>query len=188
MKPHTCPWWLAYTFDNPLRRLVHRPADLFHGLVREGDTVADLGCGLGYFSIALAELVGPTGNVIALDLQPEMVRRAAGRAERRGMRPRIDFRVCQPERLGLVEPVDFVLAFWMVHEVQSQRALLAEVHAALQPTGHLFIAEPKGHVSRRRFEATVERARAAGFGVSDGPRVRLSRAVVCTPGGGRREE
>jgi ubiquinone/menaquinone biosynthesis C-methylase UbiE len=181
MKPHTCPWWFAYTFDNRLRQLLHDPAVLFRDLVREGDTVADLGSGLGHFSIGLAGLVGATGKVIAVDLQPEMVRRAARRAERRGLLQRIDFRVCEPERLGLQEPLDFALAFWMVHEVPSQRALLAEVRAALRPTGRLLIAEPKGHVSARRFEATVERARAAGFAISEAPRVRLSRAVLCTP-------
>jgi ubiquinone/menaquinone biosynthesis C-methylase UbiE len=181
MTTHTCPWWLAYTFDNRLRRLLHDSAVLFRDLVREGDTVADLGSGLGHFSIGLAGLVGATGKVIAVDLQPEMVRRAARRAERRGLLPRIDFRVCQPERLGLQEPLDFALAFWMVHEVPSPRALLAEVRAALRPTGRLLIAEPKGHVSAQRFEATVERARAAGFAISEAPRVRLSRAVLCTP-------
>jgi ubiquinone/menaquinone biosynthesis C-methylase UbiE len=179
--PHVCPWWFAYTFDNGLRRLIHDPAVLFRGLVREGDTVADIGCGLGHFSLGLARLVGATGKVIAVDLQPEMVRRAGRRAERLGVRPRIDFRVCRPERLGLPEPLDFVLAFWMVHEVPSQRALLAEVRAALRPTGRLLIAEPKGHVSARRFEATVDRARAAGFAITESPPVRLSRAVVCTP-------
>jgi ubiquinone/menaquinone biosynthesis C-methylase UbiE len=181
MKPHTCPWWLAYTFDNRLRRLIHDPAVLLRGLVQEGDTVADLGCGLGHFSIGLAGLVGATGKVIAVDVQPEMVRRAARRAERRGLWQRIDFRVCQPDRLGLTQPMDFVLAFWMVHEVPSPRALLAEVRAALKPTGHLLIAEPRGHVSGHGFAATVEKARAAGFAISEAPRVRLSRAVVCTP-------
>jgi hypothetical protein len=33
---HVCPWWLAYTFDNPLRRLLHNPEKLLAGLVEEG--------------------------------------------------------------------------------------------------------------------------------------------------------
>jgi ubiquinone/menaquinone biosynthesis C-methylase UbiE len=182
MRPHTCPWWLAYTFDNPLRRLLHDPAALFRGLVKEGDTVVDIGCGLGHFSIGMARLVGASGKVIALDVQPEMVRRATGRAKRRGVRQRIDFRVAELERLGLSEPVDFVLAFWMVHEARNKGALLSEVRSALKPTGRFLIAEPRGHVSAQRFEATVEKARSAGFTVSQGPRVRLSHAVLCTPG------
>jgi ubiquinone/menaquinone biosynthesis C-methylase UbiE len=179
--PHTCPWWLAYTFDNPLRRLVHDPASLLRGLVAPGQTAVDIGCGLGYFSLALAELVGSTGQVVALDVQPEMIRRARRRAERRGVADRIDFRVCAPTRLGFTGVADFVLAFWMVHEAADQRALLAEVRSFLRPAGHLLIAEPKGHVSLARFVATAELARRSGFAVAEGPRIRFSRSAVCTP-------
>ena len=48
---HVCPWWLAYTFDNPLRRLVHNPEKMLQKFIKEGDTVVDIGCGMGYFSI-----------------------------------------------------------------------------------------------------------------------------------------
>jgi ubiquinone/menaquinone biosynthesis C-methylase UbiE len=86
---HVCPWWLAYTFDNPLRRLIHRTAAMFHGLVEEGMTVLDIGCGMGYFSIALAKIVGPRGLVIAVDLQPQMLNILRKRAEKAGMVDRI---------------------------------------------------------------------------------------------------
>ena len=80
-KHHICPWWLAYTFDNPLRHLLHRPAKIFAGLVQPGMTVADIGCGMGYFTLALAEIVGDAGKVIAVDVQHQMLdimqRRAA---------------------------------------------------------------------------------------------------------------
>ena len=179
--PHTCPWWFGYTFDNPLRRMVHDPRGILRGLVREGDTAVDIGCGLGYFSLALAEMVGPRGTVIALDLQPEMVRRAQRRASRRGLAGRIDFGTCAPDRLGLTSPVDFALAFWMVHEVTDPRALLAEVRSSLRPSGRFLIVEPRGHVSPGAFGETIRLSRAAGFDVVEGPPVRLSRAVVCTP-------
>jgi ubiquinone/menaquinone biosynthesis C-methylase UbiE len=177
---HICPWWFGYTFDNPLRRLFHDPAAMLAGLVGEGDTVADIGCGLGYFSIGLAGIVGRGGKVIAIDVQPEMIERARRRAERRGVADVIEFRVCAPDRLGLAERLDFALAFWMLHEVPRQSALLAEVRSALEPGGRLLIVEPKGHVGRERFDASVRRAIAAGFEVAPGPPVRLSRAVTCT--------
>src|SRR5512146_115103 len=107
---HTCPWWFAYTFDNRLRRLLHDPAEILGGLAHAGDTVVDVGCGLGYFTIALADLVGPHGRVIAVDLQSEMLKRARRRAARRGLLERIDFHQCTPERIGLSMRVDFVLA------------------------------------------------------------------------------
>ncbi len=56
---NVCPWWLCPTFDNPLRRLIHNPDRILAGLVRPGEIALDLGCGMGYFSIPLARLVGP---------------------------------------------------------------------------------------------------------------------------------
>jgi hypothetical protein len=45
-----CPWWLCFTFDNPVRRLLHNPEQILGGLIQPGQTVADIGCGMGYFS------------------------------------------------------------------------------------------------------------------------------------------
>ena len=64
---HTCPWWLLFTFDNPLRRLVHNPQEILRPYVERGDTVLDVGCGMGSFTLGLAELVGKDGRVIAAD-------------------------------------------------------------------------------------------------------------------------
>lgn len=180
-KPHTCPWWFGYTFDNPLRQLVHDPTTILGGLVTSGQSVVDVGCGLGYFSIALAKLVGPCGSVLALDVQQQMVKRAQRRAKRQGMADRIDFRVCAQDRLGLTSHVDFVLAFWVVHEVTDPKGLFAEVRSFLRPNGHFLIAEPKGHVRAARFAETVELARRVGYEVSGGPPVRFSRSIVCVP-------
>lgn len=179
--PHTCPWWFGYTFDNPLRRLVHDPGAILGGYVQAGQTVVDIGCGLGYFSIALAGMVGPGGKVLALDVQSQMIKRARRRAERRGVAERIDFRISSANQLGVNAPVDFVLAFWVVHEFADPEKLLIEVHSILQSHGQLLIVEPRGHVSASRFFDTVEFAKKAGFKTSNGPAVRWSRSVVCSP-------
>ena len=183
MDEHTCPWWLGYTFDNPIRRAIHDPALILGGFVGEGQTVVDIGCGLGYFSLAMARMVGPRGRVIALDIQAEMLARARRRAERRGVDGLIDFRPCEPDRLGLAGPVDFVLAFWMVHEVRDPAAFLAEIRSALKPSGRLLVVEPKVHVPASRFAETVRAAQQAGFEVAERPRVRFSRSVLCSPSG-----
>lgn len=180
--PHTCPWWFGYTFDNPLRRLVHDPEEILGDFVEPGQTVVDVGCGLGYFSIALAKIVGPSGKVIALDIQSQMIQRAKRRAESHRVANRIDFRLCNASKLGVKGPVDFVLAFWVVHEVADRKNLLIEVRSFLKSRGQLLIAEPKGHVSASRFAETVELARNVGFETSKGPVVRFSRSVICSPG------
>ncbi len=183
MDEHTCPWWFVLSFDNPLRRLVQRPRTILRDLVKEGDSVVDVGCGAGYFSLGLAQLVGAEGEVIALDIQPEMLNLARLRAKRRGLDSRIEFRLCEPENLGLENPVDFVLGFWMVHEVPDQLRLLSEIMSSLKPSGRFLLVEPKVHVPARRFARTVELAKSVGFDLIPGPKVWFSRSIVCSGSG-----
>ena len=69
MDGNICPWWLAYTFDNPFRRFFHSPEKIFGPYAADSITVLDVGCGMGFFSIGLAKLVGDRGCVIAADVQ-----------------------------------------------------------------------------------------------------------------------
>ena len=182
MPEHTCPPFLAVVLDNPLRRWLHRPASLLRGFVSPGATVADLGCGPGVFTLAMADLVGPTGRVVAIDVEPAMLARVRARAEAAGVLARLDLRRCEVDRLGLDEPLDFVLGFWMVHEVPDPEALLREVRAHLAPSGRFLLAEPLGHVPATAFARSVAMARAAGLHPCGRPAVRLSRAVLFAPG------
>jgi ubiquinone/menaquinone biosynthesis C-methylase UbiE len=178
MAKHVCPWWLAYTFDNPLRRFIHDPRRLLSAHVRPGMTVADLGCGLGFFAIGMAELVGREGRVLAVDRQPKMLEKAARRAAAAGVSERISFLPCRADRLEIPEPVDFALAFWMAHETPDVGNFFAQVRAALKPEGVLLVAEPRMHVTAGEFAGEVELARSAGLRVCAEPPVRLSRSVV----------
>ena len=173
-----CPWWLVYTFDNPLRRFLHDPSALLAGMVREGMTVADIGCGRGYFSIALARRVGDAGTVIAVDVQQKMLDMMVKRAQRAGVAPRIQPVLAAPDDIRVPGPVDFVLAFWMAHEVEDTARFFAQAYAALKAQGKMLVAELKMHVSEQRFRAIVQAARDAGFRDSEAPAIRLSRAVV----------
>jgi ubiquinone/menaquinone biosynthesis C-methylase UbiE len=178
MGEHTCPWWVVHTFDNPFRRLFQNPASILRGLVKEGQTVLDVGCGAGYFSLGLAKLVGPKGRVHALDVQPQMLDMARRRAARRALDSRIEFRRCESESLGLDQQFDLVLAFWMVHEVPNQEGILREIKSGLKADARCLLVEPKVHVPRARFEATVDLAKDMGFEVLPGPRVWFSRSIL----------
>ena len=178
--PHTCPWWFGYVIDNPIRRLIHNPKKVLGSFVSPGQTVVDIGCGFGYFSIALAKLVGPAGKVIALDIQPEMIQRAKRRAEKQNLANQIEFQVCEEDRLGVKGSADFVLAFWMVHEVADPEKFFTELKSVLKESGKILIAEPKGHVSARQFGKSLGIAEKMGFEVLDKLSVHFSRAVICT--------
>lgn len=175
---HVCPWWLAYSFDNPVRPLLHKPQRILAGLVNEGQTVADIGCGMGHFTLGMAQMVGTTGRVIAVDLQEKMLERVQQRAIMANLFSRIQCHPCQPDRLNLPVPIDFALAFWMVHEVPDARQFLQEIQEMLRPGGQLLIAEPKLHVSHAAFQQTIDIAQAVGYRCMAAPPVRFSYAAL----------
>lgn len=175
---HTCPWWLLFTFDNPLRSLIHDPQKILRPYVKQGETVLDIGCGMGFFTLDLAQFIGQNGRVIAADLQKQMLTGLQKRAEKAGLDERIQLCLSTPDDIGVDEVVDFALAFWMVHEVRQPTAFLSQIHELLVPGGNLLIVEPIIHVTGRAFEQTVSFAKGVGFRVVDQPRVRFSRAVL----------
>lgn len=175
---HVCSWRHVRTFDNFLRPLVHDPERLFAPYVREGMTVLDVGCGRGFASLGLARLVGEGGTVISADLQPEMLAMVGERAGKAGLMDRIFLHRCGERKVGVEEELDFVLAFWMVHELPDASGFFREMRGLLKPEGRLFLAEPKIHNTARSFDGTVVQAREEGLKVSETPRVRLSRAAV----------
>jgi ubiquinone/menaquinone biosynthesis C-methylase UbiE len=175
---HTCPWWFIGTFDNPLRPLLHQPERILAGLAQEGQTVLDIGPGMGYFTLPLARMVGPMGKVFAADLQPQMLAGLRRRAERAGLAGRIELHQALPERIGLATQVDFALAFWMLHEVRDQAAFLEEVYSLLKPGAAFLVVEPLIHVSSKLYQQEIQAAAAAGFQILPGPAVQLSRSAL----------
>ena len=162
-KTRICPWWLAYTFDNPLRRFWHDPRKLFGPFVEPGATVLDIGCGLGWASLGLARLVGPDGVVFAVDVQPRMLAALERRARRAGLTGRIKPILISAESFELDRPVDFALGFWLVHEVADQAGLFGAVLEHLKPDGRFLVVEPHGHVLEADFRASVDLACRSGF-------------------------
>ena len=82
------------------------------------------------------------------------------------------------ENIGIVEKVDFALAFWMVHEVRNQEMFLEELASILKPDGLIFIIEPKIHVTKKEFSKTVDKTKASGLTIVESPKVFFSRTVV----------
>jgi len=177
---HVCPWWLAYTFDNPLRALLHDPRKILAPYLREGMTAVDLGCGMGYFSRGMAKIVGDAGRVIAVDLQQEMLDITHKRAQRDGVAHRIQLQKVEQGNIGVIGQADFALAFWMAHEVEDAPSFFRQVFSVLKPGGTLLVAEPKMHVSKPRFEELMRFAQEVGFTTSSTPCIRFSRAAVLT--------
>jgi ubiquinone/menaquinone biosynthesis C-methylase UbiE len=178
MADRCCPWWLAYFFDNPLRRLFHKPEQMFADYVKPGMTVLDLGCGMGYFSIALAKMVGEKGRVISVDIQPQMLAIMEKRARKAGVFDRIRPVLSDEMGLRVRANVDFALAAWMVHEVKGLENFLRQVRDTLKTGGIFYVIEPSRHVSLKKFSEEISEIERAGFEKTASPRVYLSNAAV----------
>jgi ubiquinone/menaquinone biosynthesis C-methylase UbiE len=181
MKKNTdrvCPVWMAYTFDNPLRKLIHNPKKMFKEYVREGMTIMDLGCGLGCFSIGLAKMVGKEGKVYSVDLQKGLLNRLMKRAKKAGVADIIETHQCESHKIGLDVQLDFALAFWMIHETPDAHNFLKQIHALLKPGGILYMAEPKKHVSQTSINELATFTEHIGYQVIEKPEVSMSYVLV----------
>ena len=178
MTKHVCPWWLAYTFDNPLRRLFHKPELIFAPYLKEGMVAADFGCGMGFFSIGMAHLAGETGKVLAVDLQQQMLDIVMKRATKAGVAKRINTVLCKDDDIKVKEKVDFALAFWMVHETPDQNEFLNQLYSVIKHDGKLLIAEPKMHVTKKEFNTTLTVAKETGFQEMTGPKIYFSHSAL----------
>ncbi|KAA0252742.1 MAG: class I SAM-dependent methyltransferase [Acidobacteria bacterium] len=168
---HVCPWWIGALLCCPVRKLVEPPGRLLGPHVRPGMTVLEPGCGMGFFSLPLARMVGPQGKVVCVDLQPKMIEGLRRRARRAGLSDRVEASVCTGADLGVERHAgrfDLAVAVHMLHEVARPEAFLAQVFAALRPGGSLLVLEPRGHVSREALEASLALAETTGFVASPG--------------------
>jgi ubiquinone/menaquinone biosynthesis C-methylase UbiE len=177
-KHHVCPAACAGALDFGLRKLLQDPQRILSPYVREGMAALDLGCGPGFFTPGLARLVGPQGRVTAADLQEGMLARARAKVSAAGTAAAVSFHRCGPDAIGLRDAFDFVLVFWMLHEVPEPLRFLREVRSLLKPGGRALIAEPKWHVTREKFRAAVGLMQQAGLEIVAPAKIRFSRAVV----------
>jgi len=166
---HICPHKFAFMLDNWIRKLFQNPAKILKEYITPGDTVIDMGCGPGFFTIEIAKMVGDNGKVIAVDLQKEMLARVSKKAARHNVAGRVVSHQCEPDRIGLDQKADFILAYYMVHETPDPGAFLKEAKSILNKGGKLLVVEPKMHLSRAAFKAMLEDGKKAGLKAVDFP-------------------
>jgi ubiquinone/menaquinone biosynthesis C-methylase UbiE len=109
--------------------------------LKPGDTVCDLGCGNGFYSVKIAKLVGEKGRVIGVDIQREMLGLLKDRATEEKVRN------IEPVLGTVVDPklpaasVDLVLLVDVYHEFSHPEQMLAAIRKSLKPTGRVALAE-----------------------------------------------
>jgi ubiquinone/menaquinone biosynthesis C-methylase UbiE len=172
---------MGYLLASPVRRLWYDATTVVGPYVREGMTVLEPGPGMGFFTLELARLAGPSGHIVAVDIQPKMLASLRRRVARAGLEDRIDVRMAAAVSMGVADlagTVDFVLAAAVVHELPDEGRFFLEAAAALKPGGCLLVVEPSGHVDARKFESELSAAARAGLAVAKRPAVRRSHAAL----------
>lgn len=160
------------------RGLVHNPEKILNGLIKEGDSVVDIGCGPGFFTPTLSLMAGASGKVFAVDLQQEMLDKAKIRVDKMKWHNNVTYIKYGQESLNLPVGLDFALAFYMVHEVPDTGKFFIEVAESLKPGGRLLVVEPKMHVSKEEYAKEEPAAAKAGLKKTAEPKVAFSYSML----------
>ncbi|MDO5574340.1 MAG: MptD family putative ECF transporter S component [bacterium] len=177
------PWWKARLYSGLLffRRRYQNPEKLLAEYIEPGIEIADIGSGMGFFTIPMAQMTGPQGRVVAVDLQKEMLQGLYRKAQKEHCEQQIVLHGCSGTSLQLAgwkQHFSFVLLFAVAHETPDRNVLFSEIAASMKEHGLLLFAEPSGHVDAKCFEESVQYALQNGFQVLDYPEIKMSRATL----------
>ena len=126
-------------------------------MIKPGAHVLDYGCGPGNYTIAAAELVGPSGKVYAVDIHPLGIREVQKKADKKGLgNVKTILTNCNTKLPD--SSVDVVLLFYVLHDFKDPDAIIKELNRMLKPMGVLSVIDHKfdnykvvsiiGHASR----------------------------------------
>ena len=127
---------------NPIKRTFEKPQRSIEPYVRKGQVVADLGCNTGYYTLALAECVGPEGRIYAVDMEEDYIGVLEKRANELGYH-NVEGHVESASNLRFIkdESVDFVLANGLLCNMPENRHLAVnEITRILKPTGKAYLS------------------------------------------------
>jgi ubiquinone/menaquinone biosynthesis C-methylase UbiE len=160
-----CPVWLRWLveMENPFARVARSTVVVSHLDLEPGMSVLDLGCGPGRLTLPIARAVGPTGQVIAADIQEGMLERVRKKAQAAGLHNIRCIRAAAGAgELGPMR-VDRAVLAAVLGEIPDRPSALREIAAVLKPGAVLSITELVFDPHYQSRSAVLELARAAGF-------------------------
>jgi ubiquinone/menaquinone biosynthesis C-methylase UbiE len=175
---HVCPHQIGFILDNGIRRLIQNPKKILNGYIKRGDIAIDMGCGPGFFTIDMAQMVGEEGTVIAVDLQKHMLSKVRMKAEKHGLSDRVKLHQCERDRIGLRIKANFILTYYMIHETPDPENFLKEMRDMLFNDGKILVVEPKLHVSENTFNNLLTSVEEVGLIPVEFPKKKGGRSVL----------
>jgi len=130
-----------HSYDGPDRDARQKPAEVIEALaLKQGEIIADIGAGTGYFTFRLAQGVGSKGHVYAVDISPEMITRINRRVRDTGTL-NVSTILAPPDDPLLPQPVDrfFFVDVW--HHVEDQPGYLELMKRSLKPGGQIVMID-----------------------------------------------
>jgi len=129
-------------FDRTDRDAEERSDALVAALeIREGDSVADVGAGTGYFTWRLARYAGPKGKVVAVDIQQSMLDLARETVNQRGLH-NVDYVLGTEKDPRLpARSLDMVFIAYSYHEFSDPEMMMEAIRRSLKPAGRLVVVE-----------------------------------------------
>ncbi len=178
---HLHPLEKASALESRFRLLLQNPRKILKKHIRTGMTVLDLGCGTGFFTLEIANLVGNKGKVFACDVQNGMLEILQCKLKNSKLQQQLKIFNNQENSLGLNEKVDFVFAFYSFHEMKYIDNIICELTKIVKPETRLFISEQKFHVSKISFDTIIQKMETNGYEICERPLIFLSRTVIMKP-------
>jgi len=172
-----CPMAASGILDMKLRKLFHNPKKILSPYIKNNMEVLDVGCGPGFFTIEISKLLNGTGKVIGADLQEGMLLKVKNKVEKLNLN-NVELHKTEQDSINLNEKVDFILVFFMLHEVPNQERFLNELKSLLNKDGKILIAEPIAHVSKKSFEKSLQIMKDLGFKVIEKPKIFIGQSVL----------
>jgi len=172
-----CPLRVAGLLDSKIRKFFHNPNKILKPYITKNITALDIGCGPGVFSIEIAKLLEGSGKVISVDMQEGMLDIIRQKIKGKPVEKTIVLHKCTQESINIKENVDFVLMFYMVHEVPNKENLFNEVLPLIKNNGLIMVVEP-GIVSKKDFNGIIDSIKKYGFEEYNKLKIPLSKGMV----------
>jgi ubiquinone/menaquinone biosynthesis C-methylase UbiE len=131
-----------HKLDNPQRRELLPPERtlLMLGL-KKGDIMGDIGCGIGYFTIPAAEIVGESGKVYAVDVSEYMLQDVGNKVEEGGL-TNVEIMLTDGSMPGLEHAgVTFAFTSNVLHEIEDAAGFISDIKGLLAEGGRLAVVE-----------------------------------------------